>query len=148
MPEKKIKHLEMIEAVIERMAKNSFQLKGWAMTLVAAIIALSAKDADRRFILFGIIPVLGFWILDSFYPQQERKYTELYSQVLLKDEANIDFSLSIANIDVKRTKFISCMFAKVEWIFYGLIIVSIIILACVLGIITLPHLCNCGGVIQ
>ena len=57
MPEKKIKHLEMIEAVIERMAKNSFQLKGWAMTLVAAIIALSAKDADRRFILFGIIPV-------------------------------------------------------------------------------------------
>ena len=29
LPEKKIKHLEMIEAIIERMAKNSFQLKGW-----------------------------------------------------------------------------------------------------------------------
>lgn len=27
MPEKKIKHLEMIEVIIERMAKNSFQLK-------------------------------------------------------------------------------------------------------------------------
>jgi len=33
MNQNKIKHLEMIEAVIERMAKNSFQLKGWAMTL-------------------------------------------------------------------------------------------------------------------
>lgn len=27
MPEKKIKHMEMIEAIIERMAKNSFQYK-------------------------------------------------------------------------------------------------------------------------
>ena len=148
MPENKIKHLEMIEAVIERMAKNSFQLKGWAMTLVAAIIALSTKDADKRFILFSIIPVLGFWILDSYYLQQERKYTELYSQVQIKDEQDIDFSLNISNITVKRTSFIRCMFARVEWIFYALILVSIFILVCVLGIITLPHLCNCGGVIQ
>ena len=28
----KIKHLEMIEAIIERMANNSFLLKGWAIT--------------------------------------------------------------------------------------------------------------------
>ena len=27
--ENKIKHLEMIEHIIERMAKNSFQLKTW-----------------------------------------------------------------------------------------------------------------------
>ena len=27
MPEKKIKHLEMIEVIIERMAKNSFQME-------------------------------------------------------------------------------------------------------------------------
>lgn len=148
MPEKKIKHLEMIEAVIERMAKNSFQLKGWAMTLVSAIIALSAKDADSRFILFGIIPVIGFWILDSFYLQLERKYKELYSQVLLKDEGDIDFSMNITNIASERTKFIHCMFAKVEWIFYVFILVSIFILACILGIITLPNLCNCGGIIQ
>ncbi len=51
MSKNQIKHLEMIEAVIERLSKNSFQLKGWAMTLVTAIIALSAKDADKRFIL-------------------------------------------------------------------------------------------------
>ena len=43
MNQNKIKHLEMIEAVIERMAKNSFQLKGWAMTLVAAVGALASQ---------------------------------------------------------------------------------------------------------
>ena len=50
--EKKIKHLEMIERVIERMARNSFQLKAWAMALVALVGALAAKDADKRFLVF------------------------------------------------------------------------------------------------
>jgi len=74
MPEKKIKHLEMIEAVIERMAKNSFQLKGWAMTLIALVGAIAAQGSDKRFILLAFLPILGFWILDSFYLQQERRY--------------------------------------------------------------------------
>ena len=43
MNEQKIKHLEMIEAVIERMGNNSFQLKGWAVTLVGIIGGLSAQ---------------------------------------------------------------------------------------------------------
>ena len=40
MMEVKLKHLEMIQAVITRMAKNSFLLKGWSITLTAAIFAL------------------------------------------------------------------------------------------------------------
>ena len=50
--ENKIKHLEMIEHIIERMAKNSFQLKTWTMTLVAAIFALSSKDANKQALVF------------------------------------------------------------------------------------------------
>lgn len=29
----KLKHLELIQGVINRMASNSFKLKGWAVTL-------------------------------------------------------------------------------------------------------------------
>ena len=39
-----IKHLEFIQAVITRMAGNSFVLKGWAITLAAAGFALAAKE--------------------------------------------------------------------------------------------------------
>lgn len=38
--ESKIKHLEMIQGIINRMASNSFYLKGWAVTLVAGIFAI------------------------------------------------------------------------------------------------------------
>ena len=41
----KLEHLKMLQAVITRMASNSFMVKGWCITLVSALLALSAKDA-------------------------------------------------------------------------------------------------------
>ncbi len=40
--EAKLKHLEMIQGVVNRMASNSFQLKGWSVVLVSALFALAA----------------------------------------------------------------------------------------------------------
>lgn len=135
----KIKHLEMIAAIIERMAKNSFQLKGWAMTLVAAMIALSAKDANQKFILFAFIPVVSFWGLDAFYLQQERKYRQLYKNVSEKDEANIDFNLDTRETtgsaqEMSRLCYCKCILSPSVWLFYGAIIVAMIILMYVLRI--------------
>ena len=53
--EKKIKHLEMIEAIIERMAKNSLQLKEWTMALVVLIVTISTQSGNKDFIFFGFI---------------------------------------------------------------------------------------------
>lgn len=65
MDEKKMRHLEMIQSVITRMAGNSFALKGWAITLVAAIFALASKDTDKFYFLVAYIPIVffGFWML-------------------------------------------------------------------------------------
>ena len=41
--DKKLKHLEFVQNVITRMNTNSFLIKGWSVTLVAAIFALSAE---------------------------------------------------------------------------------------------------------
>lgn len=49
----KIAHLGFIQAIITRMGLNSFLLKGWSVTLVAAIFALAAKQTDRRFVLLA-----------------------------------------------------------------------------------------------
>lgn len=76
--EKKLKHLEMIQAVINRMANNSFMLKGWTVTLVAGIFALASKDADKMYFLIAYIPLIIFWGLDSYYLLQERLYRSLY----------------------------------------------------------------------
>lgn len=41
MTDQKIKNLEMIQQVINRMANNSFTLKGWSITIIAGIFSLN-----------------------------------------------------------------------------------------------------------
>ena len=38
-----------------------------------------------------------FWILDSYYLQQERLYRELYDDVRLQTEEKIDFSMKLSD---------------------------------------------------
>lgn len=135
--ENKIKHLEMIENIIERMAKNSFQLKTWAVTLVTAVGALGAKEADKRFMLLAFVPIIGFWLLDAFYIQQERRYKALYRSVCEKEEEDIDFNLNTRYIiftsdEAKRICFFNCLKSFGISPFYGILAGTLILLFVIL----------------
>lgn len=93
--ENKIRHLEMIQDIIKRMAHNSFMLKGWTVTLVVGFFALLVKDSSKAYFSAIYIPILVFWVLDSYYLLQERLYRHLYDKVRIKT-ADTDFSLHIA----------------------------------------------------
>ena len=43
MKEDKIRYIELIQNIINRLANNSFLLKGWVITLLVAIFSLSNK---------------------------------------------------------------------------------------------------------
>lgn len=76
------KHLEFIQAAIGRMANNSFLLKGWTVTLSAALFALAAKDANPSFAAIALLPTFAFWALDAYYLRLERQYRCLYDEVI------------------------------------------------------------------
>jgi hypothetical protein len=76
-----IKHLEFIQGVITRMNSNSFQMKGWMVAIVSALLAIYASTQNNRFALVAVIPTLLFWGLDAYYLQQERKFRGLYNDV-------------------------------------------------------------------
>ena len=118
--ENKIRHLEMIQGVISRMASNSFLLKGWAVTLVAGIFALSAKDTDKLYFILAYVPIIVFWGLDAYYLLQERLYRSLYERVMGTDEKAIDFSLkaTTSEFDSNKNCYCCCLFSKTELGFY------------------------------
>lgn len=118
--ESKLKHLEMIQNVITRMASNSFALKGWAVTLVAGIFALAGKDVDKMYFLVAYIPIVVFWGLDSYYLLQERLYRALYEKVRKMDVDDIDFSMDVNLQGLKNEKndFVNSVFSKTECGFY------------------------------
>ncbi len=136
--DKKIKHLEMIQNVITRMANNSFRLKGWAVTIVAGIFVLANRSTDIQYFFVTFIPIIFFWVLDSYYLQQERLYRDLYDKVRFTNEEDIDFSLKASVKEFgatdKKTRLKNCLFSKTEVIFYlplaAVCVVIIIITLC------------------
>lgn len=44
--ESRIRYLEAIQRVVDRLSNTSFILKGWAVSLVAGLMALAASGSD------------------------------------------------------------------------------------------------------
>ena len=65
--ERKIKHLELVQGVINRLSRCSFLLKGWSVVLVSALFALSAADSQPIFAFLAFMPTLVLWGLDGFF---------------------------------------------------------------------------------
>ncbi len=121
-----MKEVDTIQSIIKRMANNSFLIKGWTITLVVATLLLKGIE-DLIFI--AIIPLLVFWVLDSYFLKQERMYRELYTWVtenrLKSDEfiLNMDASRFESNVhSVFRT-----MRSKTLGVFYVMIFTLVII---------------------
>ncbi len=125
MDNNKIKHLDMIEAVIERMARNSFMLKGWAVTLIVGIIAVVAKQ-EVQYWLVSFIPLIAFWVLDSYYLAIERNYRNLFEKVRETAEEKIDFCMKVKT---KLKDVLDAMFSMSEAVFYVALLVGIIVVA-------------------
>ena len=126
----------MIQGVINRMASNSFMLKGWAVTLIAGIFALAAKDANKLYFIIAYVPILVFWGLDAYYLRQERLYRKLYEKVRKQKETEIDFSMN-ANLPefmCKQTTYSDVLFSTTEkWFYLPLAALTLIVI--VLGLI-------------
>jgi len=131
--ENKLKHLEFIENVITRMNTNSFMIKGWAITLISALFALAAKDANRLYVLIAYIPLPMFWIMDGFFLGKERQYRDLYDQVRILQNEKIDFSMNAKRFNVGKNAWIRSIFSKTLIPFYGILLILTLILMSVIS---------------
>ena len=133
--ENKLKHLDLIQGVINRMAHNSFALKGWAVTLIAGVFVLSNRDAEQMYFLVVYIPILVFWGLDAYYLWQGRLFRSLYDKVRKLDDENIDFDMntSLPEFNTPKNKYWDCVLSVTEfWFYFPLAILSA-------GIIVITH---------
>ena len=94
--EQVIKHLEMIQNIITRLAHNSFLIKGWSMTILIAAMLLITKNVDHSqyIVLSFLIPIIFFGILDSYFLCNERQFRGLFNDVRKQDKT--DFAMDIS----------------------------------------------------
>lgn len=96
------KHLEFIQAIIARLATDSFFMKGWAITISGAFFGFAVERQSWRLAALGLLPVLGFWFLDSYFLWQERLFRCLYDGVRRSDGNVEPFSMDTRHL--KKTQ--------------------------------------------
>ena len=123
----KEKHLELIQGVINRMAANSFHLKGWSVVLVSALFVLAGRDAKVYFVYLAYLPAIAFWVLDGYFLRQERMYRKLYDAVRQKDGPDSDFSMNAYQYKDKVASWPATCLSITLAIFHGMVIGAIVI---------------------
>lgn len=131
MEDNKAAHLGFIQGVINRMGNNSFLLKGWSVSLVVALFALSASGSDKTFIHIAFFPVLVFWVLDAFFLYQEKLFIELYREVAEGGISSDKFTLSTSAVKPKTPSMIKLAFTNSSLIvFHGIILAAVLFAMC------------------
>lgn len=134
--EPKIAHLQMVQGVINRMAGNSFLIKGWSVTLVAALFALAAAEANTLFVYLAYFPSIAFWALDAYFLRQERLFRKLYDHVRQVPESDIDFGMNTLPFSPEVASQGKVAFSETLRLFHGTVVASVIIVMVVLIITT------------
>ena len=96
-----VKHLEMAQGVVNRLANNSSTTKNWCMTITVFMLAYQVNTGNE---LVGyqkalpLVPIIAFWALDAYYLWQERIFRGIYDEVRKKE--NTDFKMNVpGNMD-------------------------------------------------
>ncbi|QIG37558.1 hypothetical protein IBB3154_08 (plasmid) [Ligilactobacillus salivarius] len=126
-------HLQFIQSVIERMSKDSFIIKGWALTafggLFTVFIANQNKKWSYNLLFLALICSLVFWWHDAYYLRIERQYRNLYNIVIKKSPSEIDYSMTPPNTE---EHFLCVAFRPILACSYGIITLFSIILLYIL----------------
>jgi len=124
MKQDQIQYLQMIQEIIGRMSTISSVIKGFAITLIVAVITILNGDFfDESLKWIFLLPILSLLILDVYYFSTEKKYRLLYDKIR-QDKQPVDFSMKLTEeINKNKTIFLECLISKCTLIFYIPIIV-------------------------
>ena len=147
------KEIDLIQGCINRMAQDSFLIKGWTVTLFAVVLALLPEKVEQtnKFFL-GIVMLaisIMFWYLDSFFLATEKNYRKMYSWILQerpKGNRQLLYELNFKEYESKAnltsTSMRGVALSKTLRYFYGIpTAISIVYL-----IIQIIQICPCQGV--
>ncbi len=76
----RVEHLKLIQAIIGRMARNSFAIKSFTVAVSTAVFAFAATT-EQWSAIAGYIVVLPLWALDGYFLMHERRFRKLFDEV-------------------------------------------------------------------
>ena len=75
-------YLNILQGIITRLASNSANCKTWCISLVSAILVVIADKNKPNYAWIALIPIVLFFLLDSYYLGQERSFRDIYNKFI------------------------------------------------------------------
>ena len=125
-------YFKIIQNTIDRIARNSFLIKAWTITLIGGIGILTFSIINT--LIFSVLTVIisFFWILDSYYLRIERLYRTLYNETVenfnnpsLKNNIKL-FDMNIERFYESGPKLLKVMISHTEFLFYFSLIIGLL----------------------
>ena len=121
--EKIVKHLEMIQAIVNRLGNNGFLVKGGSLAIIitAAVLVDREPNIVSATLTFTILMpiILGFWTLDGYFLWQERLFRQVYEEIRQRDDT--DFKMDVGKHRNKpKCNRRSAIFSQTLLIFYSI----------------------------
>jgi hypothetical protein len=135
--EARLKHLDMLQAVIGRLGTNGFVIKGWAITVAGAFFGFAVSERDWRLALASLIPTVLFWFLDSYFLRAERLFRCLFGRVrrtnttepFFLDATGAEFVASLATSERQVASLPSAAWRPTLRLLYGGLVIAAIVVA-------------------
>ena len=77
-----LKEIDLLEKCIERMAKNSFEIRKWTVGIISIISSVANNSEKSSIMLLCFIIICTFWYLDAYYLRYERMYVDKYNWIV------------------------------------------------------------------
>ncbi|MGF1548567.1 MAG: hypothetical protein ACFCUG_14705 [Thiotrichales bacterium] len=74
-----LKHIEVYQSIISRMAANSSSCKQWCVALVTAVLAFVAEQDKAGSAYLAFVPIVLFGFLDFYYLALEKQFREAFT---------------------------------------------------------------------
>jgi hypothetical protein len=125
------KHLDLIAAVINRMASASAQAKGWSIALAGAAFGVAVIRDNWLLILLGILGLTAFAKIDAHYLDVEKDFRDLHDAVVANTVTPLVMDTSEVSAGSRNASYASW---SIKW-FYG----PLVFAGCLLLIYSLCH---------
>ena len=73
-----IKHMEMYQSIITRLASNSAGCKNFAIPLITAILGFIVVEKQAALIWLSVLPIVLFYFVDCYYLVLENQFRDSY----------------------------------------------------------------------
>lgn len=112
-----LKYMEMVQAIIARLANYGATLKNYCATLATAICGFSITLQRPIIAVIALMPVIVFALLDAQFLRNERRFRHLYDLITQSDWTNVP-SFEINLRQAPKVSYWSCLRSWSIFAFY------------------------------